>query len=132
MKTYCPLLFINKRIPFKKKSIAVALLFVGSSTISHAVEWEKEFVIESDVSWNEMVGGGGQAHQRSVKIIENIPVFVVDGAVRLVTDYKVKVPNCEQLALVVLHRVDAVHHGLIGGEHTVGGIVVLLLAEIGN
>lgn len=68
MKTYCPLLFINKRIPFKKKSIAVALLFVGSSTISHAVEWEKEFVIESDVSWNEMVGGGGQAIHPNQKV----------------------------------------------------------------
>ena len=77
-------------------------------------------------------GGGGQAHQRSVKIIENIPVLVVDGAVRLVTDYKVKVSDGEQLALVVLHRVDAVHHGLIGGEYAVGGIVILLLAEIGN
>lgn len=68
MNTHYHSLFTNKRIPFKKKSIAVALLFIGSSTISHAVEWEKEFVIESDVSWNEMVGGGGQAIHPNQKV----------------------------------------------------------------
>ena len=36
----------------------------------------------------------------------------------------------EELALLVSHIVDAVHHSLIGGEHAVGRIVVLLLAQI--
>ena len=36
----------------------------------------------------------------------------------------------EQLPVLILHGVDAVHHGLVGGEHAPGGIVVLLLAQV--
>lgn len=38
----------------------------------------------------------------------------------------------KQPALLVLHGADAVHHGLAGGEHAPGGIVVLLLAQTGG
>ena len=79
-----------------------------------------------------ILGGSGKAHQRRVKVVENIPVFVVDGAVGLVTDHQVEMPTGEKLTLLVPHRVDAIHHGLIGGKHTPGGIIVLLLAEIGH
>ena len=48
----------------------------------------------------------------------------------LVADHQVKMAAGEELALLVLHIVDAVHHGLIGGEHAVGCIVVLLFTEI--
>ena len=41
-----------------------------------------------------------------------------------------KMPNCEQLTLLVCHGINAVHHGLVGGEHAPGGIVVLLLAQV--
>ena len=36
----------------------------------------------------------------------------------------------EELALVVLNGVDAVHHRLIGGEDASGCVIVLLLAQI--
>ena len=36
----------------------------------------------------------------------------------------------EQFPVLILHGVDAVHHGLVGGEHAPGGIVVLLLAQV--
>ena len=39
-------------------------------------------------------------------------------------------PAGEELALLILHTVDAVHHGLIGGEYAVGREVLLLLAEV--
>ena len=39
-------------------------------------------------------------------------------------------PHGEQLPVLILHGVDAVHHGLVGGEHAPGGIVVLLLAQV--
>ena len=51
---------------------------------------------------------------------------------RLVADHQIKMSAGEQLALLVLDRVDAVHHGLIGREYAVGGVVVLFLAEIGH
>ena len=79
-----------------------------------------------------ILGGGGKTHQGRVKVIENIPVFVVDGAVSLITDDKIKMSRCKQLALLVLHCVDAVHHGLVGGKDAPGSIVVLLLAQISH
>ena len=50
----------------------------------------------------------------------------------LVTDDQVEMAAGEQLALLVPHRVDAVHHGLVGGKDAPGGGIVLLLAEIGH
>lgn len=94
MNTHYHSLFTNKRIPFKKKSIAVALLFIGSSTISHAVEWEKEFVIESDVSWNEMVGGGGQAIHPNQKV-----TILNESTIRF--DYKNELVLAETLSYTV-------------------------------
>ena len=38
----------------------------------------------------------------------------------------------EQLALLVLHGVDAVHHGLVGGKHAPGGVIVFFLAQVGH
>ena len=77
-----------------------------------------------------VLGRGGEADERRVEVGEDIPELVVDGAVGLVADYEVKVADGEELALVVLNRVDAVHHRLVSGEHTPGRIVVLLLAQI--
>ena len=79
---------------------------------------------------NFILGGSCQTNQRGVKIIENIPVLIIDRPVGFIADHQIKMTAGKQLALLVLHVVDAVHHGLIGGEHTVGGIVVLVHAQI--
>ena len=50
----------------------------------------------------------------------------------LVADDQVEVAHGEQLPLLVLHRVDAVHHGLVGGKDAPGRTVGLLLTEIRN
>ena len=36
----------------------------------------------------------------------------------------------KQLAMLILHIVDAVHHGLIGGEDAVSRVIILLLTQI--
>ena len=77
---------------------------------------------------NIVLRRGGQAHQRRVEIVKDVPIFVVNGAVRLVADDEVEVAAGEQLALIVLHLVDAVIHRLVSGKHAVGGS--LLFAEI--
>ena len=77
-----------------------------------------------------VLGGGREAHQGRVEVIKNIPVLVVDRAVGLVADHQIKVAHREQLPFSILHRVDAVHHGLVGGKDAVGRSVVLLLAQI--
>ena len=77
-----------------------------------------------------VLGCSGQAYQRRVEVSKDILVFVVDGAVGLVADHQIEVPHGEELTLLILHGVDAVHHGLVGGEHPMGGVVVLFLAEI--
>ena len=77
-----------------------------------------------------VLGGGGEAHQGRVKVGEDVPILVVDGPVGLVADDEVEVAHGEQLPVLILHGVDAVHHGLVGGEHAPGGIVVLLLAQV--
>ena len=75
---------------------------------------------------------GGKTNQGRVKIVENIPVFVVNGAVRLVYDNKIKVTDRKELLLIlVLHGIDAVHHRLISGEHATRVKILLILAEIG-
>ena len=78
------------------------------------------------------MGSGGKANQQGVKVGKNIPVLVVDGAVGLIADDQVEVSHGEQLAFLILHGVDAVHHGLVGGERAPGGIVVFLLAQVGD
>ena len=76
--------------------------------------------------------GCGEAYQRRIEIIKDVPILIVDGAVRLIADDQIKMPAGEQLALIVPDGIDAVHHGLIGGEDAVGGIVVLFFAQIGD
>ena len=95
----------------------------------HAVLQLKDFV---GVFVDFVLGGGGQAHQRGVKVVEDVPVFVVDGAVGLVADDQIEVAHGEEFALLVVDGVDAVHHGLVGGKYAVGGGVVLFLAEVGD
>ena len=84
------------------------------------------------VFFNFVLWGGGEAHQGRVKVGEDVPVLVVDGAVGLVADDEIEVAHGEQFPLLILHRVDAVHHGLVSGEHAPGSIVVLLLTQIGD
>ena len=73
---------------------------------------------------------GGQAHQRRVEIRKDVLVLIVNRAVRLVADDQIEMPARKQLALLILDRVDHVHHRLIGGKDAVRGIIVLFLAEI--
>ena len=75
---------------------------------------------------------GCQPHQRGIKVVENIPVFVVNGAVSFVADDQIEMPAGEEFALLVLYTVDDVVHGLIGRKDAVSGVVILLLTEIGN
>ena len=75
---------------------------------------------------------GCQPHQRGIKVVENIPVFVVNGAVSFVADHKVKVPTGKELAVFILYTVDDVVHGLIGRKDAVSGVVILLLTEVDN
>ena len=49
-----------------------------------------------------------------------------------VTDDQIEMSAGEKLTLFILHAVNNIVHGLIGGKHTVGCVVVLLLTEIGN
>ena len=77
-----------------------------------------------------VLGRGGQAHQWGIEVGKDILVFVVDGAVGLIADHQIEVPDGKEPALLVLHGVDAVHHGLVGGEDAMGGKVVLFLTEI--
>ena len=79
-----------------------------------------------------VLGRGCQPHQRGIKVVENIPVFVVNGAVSFVADDQIEMPAGEEFALLVLYTVDGVVHGLIGGKYAVRCVVILLLAEIGN
>ena len=72
---------------------------------------------------------GGKANQGRIEVVEDVPVFVVDGAVDLIADDQVEMAHGEQLPLPVFHQVDAVYHGLVGGKDAVGGVVVLLLAR---
>ena len=75
---------------------------------------------------------GRQSNQRRVEIIENIPVFVVNGAVSFVADDQIEMPAGEEFALLVLYTVDDIVHGLIGRKNAVSGVVILLLTEVGN
>ena len=62
--------------------------------------------------------------------MENVAVFIVDGAVCFVADDQIKMTTGEQLALCIVNGINAVHHGLIGREHAVCRKVVFVLAEI--
>jgi len=64
--------------------------------------------------------------------MENIPVFVIHRAVGFVTDHQVKVPAGKELALLILHAVNDIVHGLIGRKDAVSGVVILLFAEVSN
>ena len=75
---------------------------------------------------------GCQPHQRGIKVVENIPVFVVNGAVSFVADDQIEMPAGEEFALLVLYTVDDVVHGLIGGKYAVSGVVILFFAEVGD
>ena len=77
-----------------------------------------------------VLGRGRQTHQRRIEIIENIAVFIVDRAVRLVADHEIEMPAGKELSLLVLRAVDDVVHGLVGRKDAVRGIVILLLTEI--
>ena len=79
-----------------------------------------------------VLGRGGESDDGRVKVRENVAVLVVYRAVRLVANYEVKVSDGEKLALVVLDGVDAVHHRLVGRENTARGVVVPLLAQVGD
>ena len=62
--------------------------------------------------------------------MEDVAVFIVDGAVCFVADDQIKMTTGEQLALCIVNGINAVHHGLIGREHAVRRKVVFVLAEI--
>ena len=80
-----------------------------------------------------ILGRGGQTHQRGVKVVKNILILVVNGAVRLVHHQEIKVTDRKEfLFVLVLDGVNAVHHGLVGGEHTAGIVVALILTKIGH
>ena len=52
---------------------------------------------------------------------------------RLVHDNEVKMAYCKELLFIlILDRIDAVHHRLIGGEHATGIKILLILTEIGH
>ena len=46
--------------------------------------------------------------------MEDVAVFIVDGAVCFVADDQIKMATGEQLALCIVNGINAVHHGLIG------------------
>ena len=50
----------------------------------------------------------------------------------LIADHQIKVAAGKELARLILHAVNDIVHGLIGGKDTMSGIVVLLLTEIGD
>ena len=77
-----------------------------------------------------VLGCGSQTDERRVKIGEDITILVVDGTMCLVADDQIKMPDGEERALLVLHGVNAVHHGLISGKHTVRRVVVFFLTKI--
>ena len=49
-----------------------------------------------------------------------------------VTDHQVKVSAGKELALLILHAVNDIVHGLIGRKDAVSGVVILLFAEVGD
>ena len=80
-----------------------------------------------------VLGRSSKTNQRSIKIIKNILVFVIDRAVRLVHDDKIKVADGKQLFIVIiLNRINAIHHRLISREYTTRIKVLLVLAEISH
>ena len=49
-----------------------------------------------------------------------------------VTDHQVKVSAGKELAVLILHAVNDIVHGLIGRKDAVSGVVILLFAEVSN
>ena len=70
-----------------------------------------------------------QAHEQSVKVVEDGWILAEDAAVRLVDDNQVKPPHAEGF----LVGVDVVNHRLIGRESDAGiGVGVFILAQDGG
>ena len=79
-----------------------------------------------------ILGRSGKTHQRCVEVIENILVLIVDRTVRLIHNYKIEMSDGKELLLIlVLDRIDAIHHRLIGREYATRIKVFLILTEIG-
>ena len=77
------------------------------------------------------LGGGGEAHQNGVEILENGPVLLENTAVALVNDDEVKVGGGKQPPPVPgPGLVNGVEHGGIGGKDDAGLSVVLVGAQI--
>ena len=67
----------------------------------------------------------------AASIGEDVLVFVVDATMCFIHNNQIKMPRRKQpIALFVAGGVDAVHHGLIGGEHRAGVGLLLALGEI--
>ena len=73
-----------------------------------------------------------QPNQRSIKIIKNIPVFIVNGTMCFITDHQIKMSAGKQFSLFVLNRIYTVYHGLISRKNTMSCIVIFLFAQICN
>ena len=120
--------FAFNRHKIHKKSIGNRLRkLVG---IGRYVGFEFKYIIGILVDF--VFRRGGKTNQGSVEIIENILVFVVDGAVCLVHDHEIEMSNREEfLFILVLNSINTVHHRLIGREYTTRVKVFFVLAEIG-
>ena len=99
------------------------LVAVGGGTLPRC-----EKVI--DILVDLLCGGCGEAHQRSVEIMEKVPIFPINGRVHLIADYQIKMSAGEQLALGTFQGVDALHHSLISGENAVRRARFLFSAQI--
>ena len=71
-----------------------------------------------------------QTDKRCIEVIENILVFVVDRAVCLIADHKIKMTAGENLAIFIFGFVDEINHGLIGREDAVRTVIVFLFCDI--
>ena len=99
------------------------LIAIGGHTVFEVKDLVGVFV-------DLILGRGSQANQRCIEIMEDVAVFIVDGAVCFVADDHIKMATGEQLALCIVNGINAVHHGLIGREHAVCRKVVFVLAEV--
>ena len=55
-----------------------------------------------------------KTHQRCVKIVEYITIFIVNGAVRLIANNQIKMTASKEFAFLVLNGINTIHHSLIG------------------
>ena len=47
-----------------------------------------------------------------------------------ITDYQIEMSAGKQFSLLILYRINAIHHGLISRENTMSLIIILFLAQI--